>query len=188
MLGWTSTSIASLMMRSMYLGLVERMVVFCSWMRCPKLIRTYYAPPRLTCPDVRKGYVADAVLQPGVNRMAPLPNVDLATLTGDDVYSWCPQCHVVLNRPKETTYIPGRQAYKLDVVPRQHPANAIEYRPDIGQENDWIWLSVGLANPRGKVEGSVGLFCLPPAFTLVSCSAYIFDPEDVGDMFLRNVG
>jgi hypothetical protein len=31
-------------------------------------------------------------------------------------------------------------------------------------------------------------FCLPPAFTLVSCSAYFFDPEDGGDMFLRNVG
>jgi hypothetical protein len=29
--------------------------------------------------------------------------------------------------------------------------------------------------------------CLPPAFTLISCSA-IFDPEDGGDMFLRNVG
>jgi hypothetical protein len=29
---------------------------------------------------------------------------------------------------------------------------------------------------------------LPPAFTLVSCSAYFFDPEHGGDMFLRNVG
>jgi hypothetical protein len=27
-----------------------------------------------------------------------------------------------------------------------------------------------------------------PAFTLVSCSAHFFDPEDGGDMFLRNVG
>jgi hypothetical protein len=27
-----------------------------------------------------------------------------------------------------------------------------------------------------------------PAFTLVSCSAYFCDPEDGGDMFLRNVG
>jgi hypothetical protein len=27
--------------------------------------------------------------------------------------------------------------------------------------------------------------CLPAAFTLVSCSAYFFDPEDGGDMFLR---
>jgi hypothetical protein len=30
--------------------------------------------------------------------------------------------------------------------------------------------------------------CLPPAFTLVSCSAFFFDAEDGGDMFLRNVG
>jgi hypothetical protein len=27
---------------------------------------------------------------------------------------------------------------------------------------------------------------LPPAFTLVSCSAYFFDPEDGGDMFLES--
>jgi hypothetical protein len=26
------------------------------------------------------------------------------------------------------------------------------------------------------------------AFTVVSCSAYFFDPENGGDMFLRNVG
>jgi hypothetical protein len=30
--------------------------------------------------------------------------------------------------------------------------------------------------------------CLPPAFNLVSCSAYYFDLEDGGDMFLLNVG
>jgi hypothetical protein len=29
--------------------------------------------------------------------------------------------------------------------------------------------------------------CLPLAFTLVNCSPYLFDPEDGGDMFLRNV-
>jgi hypothetical protein len=29
---------------------------------------------------------------------------------------------------------------------------------------------------------------MPPPFTLVSCSAYFFDPEDGGDIFLRNVG
>jgi hypothetical protein len=38
LLGLSSISIASLMMRSMYLGVVERMVVFCSWMRCHKLM------------------------------------------------------------------------------------------------------------------------------------------------------
>jgi hypothetical protein len=26
------------------------------------------------------------------------------------------------------------------------------------------------------------------AFTLVSCSAYFFDPENGGDIFLRNIG
>jgi hypothetical protein len=31
-------------------------------------------------------------------------------------------------------------------------------------------------------------FCLPPAFTLVSCSADFLDSDDGGDMFLRNVG
>jgi hypothetical protein len=30
--------------------------------------------------------------------------------------------------------------------------------------------------------------CLPPAFTLGSCSAYFFGREDGGDMFLRIVG
>jgi hypothetical protein len=34
----------------------------------------------------------------------------------------------------------------------------------------------------------IELACLPPALTLVCCSAYFFDPEDGGDMFLRNVG
>jgi hypothetical protein len=30
--------------------------------------------------------------------------------------------------------------------------------------------------------------CLAHVLTLVSCSAYVLDPEDGGDMFLRNVG
>jgi hypothetical protein len=33
-----SSAVASLMMRSLYLGLVERTVVLCSWMWCPKLM------------------------------------------------------------------------------------------------------------------------------------------------------
>jgi hypothetical protein len=72
------------------------------------------------------------LLQPGVNQTAHLPDVDLATFTGDAVYSWCPQSQVVLDWPKETRYFPERQAYRLDVVPSQHPANVVEYRPDIG--------------------------------------------------------
>jgi hypothetical protein len=43
--------------------------------------------------------------------------------------------------------------------------------------------------PALKQEIPAGqLLCLPPAFTVISCSAYFFDPEDGGDMFLRNVG
>jgi hypothetical protein len=38
LLGWSSISVTSPMMQSMYLGLVERMVVFCSWIWCPKLL------------------------------------------------------------------------------------------------------------------------------------------------------
>jgi hypothetical protein len=75
------------------------------------------------------------LLQPGVNQTARLPDVDLAELTGDAVYSCCPQSQVVLDWPKETRYFRGTQAYRL-VVPRQHLANAVEYRPDIGQESN----------------------------------------------------
>jgi hypothetical protein len=38
MLGRSSISITSLTMRSMYLGLVEKMAVWCSWLRWPYLI------------------------------------------------------------------------------------------------------------------------------------------------------
>jgi hypothetical protein len=36
-LGWSSISITSLTIRSMYLGLLERMAVWCTWMPCSKL-------------------------------------------------------------------------------------------------------------------------------------------------------
>jgi hypothetical protein len=32
------------------------------------------------------------------------------------------------------------------------------------------------------------IFCLPPAYLLVLAEIIFFDPEDGGDMFLRNVG
>jgi hypothetical protein len=75
-------------------------------------------------------------LQPGVNRTAHLPDAEMAALMGDAVYSWCPQSQVILDWTKETRYFPGRQAYRLDVVLSQHPANAVEHRPDIGQESN----------------------------------------------------
>jgi hypothetical protein len=58
LLGWSPISVAYLMMQSMYLGLVERMVVLCSWMWC-------FAMADLS----------------GVKCMARLPTVDLAAFT-----------------------------------------------------------------------------------------------------------
>jgi hypothetical protein len=44
-----------------------------------------------------------------------------------------------------------------------------------------------LPSSGSKNKPSRNQLCLPPAFTLVSCSAYFFDPENGGDMFLRKV-
>jgi hypothetical protein len=64
---------------------------------------------------------------------------------------------VFTDPPKET----GREAHRLDVVPRQRPAHVVECRPDIRQESDWTWIFVGLDNLRRRVEGPVNLpFCL----------------------------
>jgi hypothetical protein len=52
LLGWSSFRTASLKMWSVFLGLVERMAVWCGWMRCPKLILCI---ARLTRPDVVDG-------------------------------------------------------------------------------------------------------------------------------------
>jgi hypothetical protein len=38
-----------------------------------------------------------------------------------------------------------------------------------------------------KLQRSWKRLCFPPVFSLVSCSVYFFDPEDGGDIFLRNV-
>jgi hypothetical protein len=76
------------------------------------------------------------LLQPGVNRTARVPNVDLSALTADAIYFQRLQPQIVLDWPKEIRYFPGREAHRLDVVPRQHPGDAVDYRPDIRQERD----------------------------------------------------
>jgi hypothetical protein len=82
--------------------LVERIIVFC-----------------LDVPVV--------LLQPGVNLQASLSNVDLTTFTGDAVYSHCLQSLGNLDSLKVTRNDPLRVVNQLDVVPGQHPANAVEY-------------------------------------------------------------
>jgi hypothetical protein len=74
------------------------------------------------------------LLQLGVNRTARLKNLDLTALTGDAVYSWGLQSQVVLDLQKEIRYFPGREAHRLDVVKRQHPADVVEYRLNISMK------------------------------------------------------
>jgi hypothetical protein len=63
-----------------------------------------------------------------------LPNIDLAALTGNSVYTWGPKSQVVFDQPEETRNFLVRQAYQLDVVSGQY--SAVEYGPNIGQEDD----------------------------------------------------
>jgi hypothetical protein len=59
----------------------------------------------------------------------------------------------------------------------------IYYAPESGE----FRVIVGFGVVTAVVMKSI-IFCLPPAFTLVSCSAYLFYPEDGSDMLLQNVG
>jgi hypothetical protein len=90
-------------------------------MRCP-MFDTVSATAGLIA--YLDGYVA------GIIGMARLSNVNLTALEGDAVYSQRFQSHVFLDRPKETGYFPGREIHRLDVMPRQHPSDAVVYRPD----------------------------------------------------------
>jgi hypothetical protein len=108
----------------------------------------YCAPPWLTIPDVLDGYVTVAP-STWCQLNGPSARCRLGCIHR--------RCCILLDWPKETRYFPGRQAHRLDVVLSQHPANAVEYRPNIGHESDWIRLSISLAYPQGRVEGPANL-------------------------------
>jgi hypothetical protein len=57
------------------------------------------------------------ILQPGIHGTTSLSNVNLATLTGDPVYTRCSKSLVIFDRLKETGYFLGRQANRFDVMP-----------------------------------------------------------------------
>jgi hypothetical protein len=97
------------------------------------------------------------LLQPRVHGTACLPNVDLAALTGESVYTRCPKSHVIFALPEETWYFLGRQAHWFDVVPVQHSADLVVYSPYIGLEGDWVRIIVRLADVSTMVEDSVNL-------------------------------
>jgi hypothetical protein len=128
LLGWSSISMASLTMRSMYRVVVARMDVLWNWMRCPKWGCVQL---RLTCLDVQDVWTADA------------PS------------TWCPrnglsaQCRPRLTHKGSCIHpvflvlsylwpargnriFLGRQAHWSDFVSGQHCANSVKYSPDIG--------------------------------------------------------
>jgi hypothetical protein len=66
------------------------------------------------------------LLQPHIGWTASVSNVDLTAPTGNTVYPWCPQSHIILDQPKETGVFAWQEANWLDDVPGQHHANAVE--------------------------------------------------------------
>jgi hypothetical protein len=66
------------------------------------------------------------LLDPGINGTASLPNVNLTTFTWYAVHTWSFQSQVIFHGPKKISNFPWRKAYRLDVMPGQHTANAIE--------------------------------------------------------------
>jgi hypothetical protein len=64
--------------------------------------------------------VALVLLDPGLNEMASLPNVDLNALTGHTVHTRSLESQVILCTPKEARDLLQGLAHKLPVVLTQH--------------------------------------------------------------------
>jgi hypothetical protein len=80
--------------------------------------------------------VSVVLLDPGINGTASLPDVNLTTFTQYAVHAWSFQSQVIFHGPKKISNVPRRKAYRLDVMPRQHTANAIEGCVDKGKKGD----------------------------------------------------
>jgi hypothetical protein len=76
------------------------------------------------------------LLDPGFNGTASLPSVDLTTFTGYAVNVWSLESQVALHVPKGTGNLPQWKAHRIDVVPRQHPADVIEGYADTGKKGN----------------------------------------------------
>jgi hypothetical protein len=109
------------MMESVYLGLVERMLVLLSWMQCFKLL--------LSSIMVHLSTFSSWMLQwcsfCHVEQMACLCSIDLNALTGDIVYLWCPQSQVILDCLKEIEIF-FNAGQLTSCCAGQHSVNAVE--------------------------------------------------------------
>jgi hypothetical protein len=80
--------------------------------------------------------VSVVLLDPGINGTASLPNVNLTTSAAYAVDTRSFQSQVIFHGPKESSNFPRRKAHRLDVVPGQHTADAIESLVDKGKKGD----------------------------------------------------
>jgi hypothetical protein len=75
-------------------------------------------------------------LDPGINRTASLPNVNLTTLARYAIDTRSFQSQVILHGPKKISNFLWRKAHRLDVMPGQHTTNAIEGRANKGKKGN----------------------------------------------------
>jgi hypothetical protein len=80
--------------------------------------------------------VSVVLLDPGINRTASLPNVNLTKFAQYAVHAWSFQSQVIFHGPKKISSFPRQKAYRLDVMPGQHTANVIEGRVDKRKKGD----------------------------------------------------
>jgi hypothetical protein len=141
------------------------------------------ASPQLTHPDIPARY-ADGSPSAWCHSDGLSVQRSPDHLTGDAVYSPRLQSHVVLDRPRDTVCVPGREASRLDDVPRQHPADAVAYRPDIRPRN----LPRGLHSPT--ISQIQSLFYLMSGWYSTASVGYITPlgvPPGKISSFLRSV-
>jgi hypothetical protein len=99
--------------------------------------------------------VSVVLLDSGINGMASLaslPNVNLTTYAGYAVHAWSFQSEVIFHGPKEISSFPQRKAHRLDAVPGQHTADAIEGCVDKGKKGGQSGLLQGGSDSLRWIE------------------------------------
>jgi hypothetical protein len=107
--GCSYISVASLITRSMYPDLVDRILVSLSWMRWPGA-DAVFGHGRLTW--MLQTNVPVMLLDSGFDGTASLPSVHVATFAGCAVQISCLESQVALQRPKEASGLPQWESHR----------------------------------------------------------------------------